>query len=41
MNHVKAIEDGAFIMKNGFVVPIAKRNFSNIKKEYIKYLIGE
>lgn len=41
MNHVKAIEDGSFIMKNGFVVPIAKRNFSSIKKEYIKYLIGE
>ena len=41
MNHVSAIEDGNFIMKNGYVVPIAKRNFSNIKKEYIKYLIGE
>lgn len=41
MNQISAIEDGLFIMKNGFIVPIAKRNFSNIKKEYIKYLIGE
>lgn len=41
MNHVSAIEDGCFVMKNGCIVPIAKRNFSNIKKEYIKYLIGD
>lgn len=41
MNYVKAIEDGSFVMKNGFIVPIAKRNFAAIKKEYIKYLIGE
>lgn len=41
MNHVKGIEDGVFVMKTNQIVPIARRNFNSVKKEYIKYLIGE
>ena len=41
MNFIKGIENGNFVLNNGLVIPIAKRNFATIKKEYIKYLIGE
>ena len=41
MNYVKSITDKSFIMKNDEVIPISKNLLSLVKKNYIKYLVGE
>ncbi|MBQ9124517.1 MAG: response regulator transcription factor [Acholeplasmatales bacterium] len=41
MNQIKSINDAEFTMKNGVVVPISKKLFSEVKQKYIKYLIGD
>jgi DNA-binding LytR/AlgR family response regulator len=41
MNDIKAISDKSFTMKNGENIPISKNLFSQVKKTYIQYLVGE
>lgn len=41
MNHVKSITDKSFIMKNNEIIPISKNLLTQVKKSYIKYLVGE
>lgn len=41
MNDIKGITDKNFTMKNGDIIPISKNLFSQVKKTYIQYLVGE
>lgn len=41
MNDIKGISDKSFTMKNGEQIPISKSMFSQVKKKYIQYLVGE
>lgn len=41
MNDIKAVNDKSFTMKNDVIIPISKSMFSNVKKAYIQYLVGE
>lgn len=41
MNYVKSINDKSFIMKNDAVIPISKSLLTQVKKNYIKYLVGD
>lgn len=41
MNDIKLINDKTFTMKGGDVIPISKSLFADVKKKYIKYLVGE
>lgn len=41
MNDIKSINDKSFVMNGGDYIPISKSLFTEIKKRYIKYLVGE
>lgn len=41
MNHIKAIDGTDFILKNDSFIPISKKAFTKVKKQYIDYLLGE
>lgn len=41
MNDIKGISDKSFTLKNGENIPISKNLFSQVKKTYIQYLVGE
>ena len=41
MNYIKAINEKAFILKDGTSIPISKTSYQEIKKTYIKFLVGE
>lgn len=41
MNDIQSISEKSFIMKNGDIIPISKSLFSQVKKTYISYLVGE
>ena len=41
MNDIKAITDKSFTTKSGEQIPISKSMFSQVKKRYIQYLVGE
>ena len=41
MNDIRSINDKSFVMKNGQIIPISKSLFAQVKKIYIKYLVGE
>lgn len=41
LNYVKSINDKSFIMKNDEVIPISKSLLAQVKKTYIKYVVGD
>lgn len=41
MNQIKSITDHSFIMKNGHIIPIAKRIEKQVVDTYTNYLLGE
>lgn len=41
MNMIKAITETTFVLKNNEAIPISKKFFTNVKKVYANYLLGE
>ena len=41
MNYIKAINEKAFVLKDETIIPISKTSYQEVKKAYIKFLLGE
>lgn len=41
MNQIKEIKGYTFVLKDNSIVPISLRNFAQVKKQYINYLVGD
>lgn len=41
MNYIKSVEDYLFLLTNNTEVPIKKRTFSSIKKNYYTYIVDK
>lgn len=41
MKYIKSITPKELVLKNGELIPISKRVYSQVKEKYIKYLVGE
>ena len=40
MNYIKAINEKAFVLKDETIIPISKTSYQEVKKAYIKFLLG-